>query len=168
MGLSSIWVDLYQNSNWNRPDLKKMDKYSYFDVSIWTQIAGNKRHEWSVFKLSIMNWSYEDRLKSSWTHLINLSWNFVEVRWRSLFRRTSLGKRCSSYNAPPTSRKRKWSNKTNPRTFQTVLVVDPPSKKKGSFKTTVTQTLTTVRGMKITTPLLHYPNYWHKSPPPSA
>jgi hypothetical protein len=30
----------------------------------------------------------------------------MEVRWRSLFRSTSLGKRCNSYNAPPTSRKR--------------------------------------------------------------
>jgi hypothetical protein len=37
---------------------------------------------------------------------------FVEVRWRSLFRSNSLGKRCTSYNAPPTSRKRaadRWS-----------------------------------------------------------
>jgi hypothetical protein len=36
----------------------------------------------------------------------------VEVRWRSLFRSTSLGKRCTSYNAPPTSRKHaahRWS-----------------------------------------------------------
>jgi hypothetical protein len=32
---------------------------------------------------------------------------FVEVRWRSLFRSTSLGKRFTSYNAPPTSRKRR-------------------------------------------------------------
>jgi hypothetical protein len=42
----------------------------------------------------------------SWTHLITPSRNFVEVWWRSLFRTTSLGKRCTSYNAPPTSRKR--------------------------------------------------------------
>jgi hypothetical protein len=38
--------------------------------------------------------------------------NFVEVRWRSPFRSTSLDKRCTSYNAPPTSRKRaadRWS-----------------------------------------------------------
>jgi hypothetical protein len=36
----------------------------------------------------------------------------MEVRWRSLFRSTSLGKRCTSYNAPPTSRERaadRWS-----------------------------------------------------------
>jgi hypothetical protein len=36
----------------------------------------------------------------------------MEVRWRSLLRSTSLGKRCTSYNAPPTSRKRasdRWS-----------------------------------------------------------
>jgi hypothetical protein len=45
-------------------------------------------------------------LQSSWTHLITLSRNFVEVRLRSLFRRTSLGRRCISYNAPPTSRNR--------------------------------------------------------------
>jgi hypothetical protein len=51
-------------------------------------------------------------LKSSWTRLINPSRNFVEVRWRSLFQNTSLGERCTSYNAPPTSRKRaadRWS-----------------------------------------------------------
>jgi hypothetical protein len=55
---------------------------------------------------------YEDRLPSSWTYLITPSRKFVEVRWRSLFRSTSLGKRCTSYNALPTSRKRaadRWS-----------------------------------------------------------
>jgi hypothetical protein len=45
-------------------------------------------------------------LQSSWTHLSTPSRNIVEVRWRSPFRSTSLGKRCTSYNAPPTSRKR--------------------------------------------------------------
>jgi hypothetical protein len=55
---------------------------------------------------------YESRLQSSWTHLLTPSRNFVEVRWRSLFHRTSLGKRCTSYNASPTPRKRaadRWS-----------------------------------------------------------
>jgi hypothetical protein len=55
---------------------------------------------------------YEGRLKSSWTHLITPIPNFVEVRWRSLFISTSPGKRCTSYNAPPISRKRaadRWS-----------------------------------------------------------
>jgi hypothetical protein len=55
---------------------------------------------------------YEGRLQSSWAHLITPNQNFVEVRWRSLFRSTSLGKRCTSYNAPPTFRKRaadRWS-----------------------------------------------------------
>jgi hypothetical protein len=36
----------------------------------------------------------------------------VEVRWLSLFRSSSLGKRCTSYNAPPTSQERaadRWS-----------------------------------------------------------
>jgi hypothetical protein len=47
----------------------------------------------------------EGRLQISWTHLITPSRNFVEVRWRSLFRNTSLVKRCTSYNAPPASRK---------------------------------------------------------------
>jgi hypothetical protein len=36
---------------------------------------------------------YEGHLQSSWTLLITPSRNFVEVRWRSLFRSTSLGKR---------------------------------------------------------------------------
>jgi hypothetical protein len=44
-------------------------------------------------------------LESSWTLLITPSRNFLEVRWRSLFRSTSLGKRCTFYNAPPTSGK---------------------------------------------------------------
>jgi hypothetical protein len=48
---------------------------------------------------------YERRLKNSWTHIIP-SRNLVEVRWRSLFRSTSLGMQRTSYNAPPTSRKR--------------------------------------------------------------
>jgi hypothetical protein len=48
----------------------------------------------------------EGRLQSSWSHLITPSRNFMEVRWRSLFWSTSLGKRCTSYNVPPTSRKR--------------------------------------------------------------
>jgi hypothetical protein len=55
---------------------------------------------------------YEGRFKSLWTHHISPSRNFLEVRWRSLFRNTSLGKRCTSYNAPPTSLKRasdRWS-----------------------------------------------------------
>jgi hypothetical protein len=55
--------------------------------------------------------TYEGRLESSWTHITS-SRNFVEMRWRSLFRSTSVGKRCSSYNALPTSRKRaanRWS-----------------------------------------------------------
>jgi hypothetical protein len=55
---------------------------------------------------------YKGRLQSSWTHLVTPSGNFVEVWWRSIFRSTSLGKRCTSYNAPLTSRKRaadRWS-----------------------------------------------------------
>jgi hypothetical protein len=55
---------------------------------------------------------YEDRLRSSWTLLITPSRNFAEVQWLSPFRSTSLGKRCTSYNAPPSSRKRaadRWS-----------------------------------------------------------
>jgi hypothetical protein len=48
---------------------------------------------------------YQGSLKSSWTQLITPSRNFVEVRWRSLSRSTSICKRCTSYNAPPTSRK---------------------------------------------------------------
>jgi hypothetical protein len=63
--------------------------------------------EETTFNLLVISFHnlYEGRLQSSWTHLIIPSWNFVEVRWRSLFRSTSLGKRCTSYNAPPTCRK---------------------------------------------------------------
>jgi hypothetical protein len=58
------------------------------------------------------SWLYEGRLQNSWTRRITPSRNFVKVQWRSLFRSTSLGKRCTSYNAPPISRNRapdRWS-----------------------------------------------------------
>jgi hypothetical protein len=67
---------------------------------------------WVQFIPQISCLKYEGRLQSSWTHLITSSPNFVEVRGRSPFRSTSLGKRCTSYNAPPTSRERaadRWS-----------------------------------------------------------
>jgi hypothetical protein len=67
------------------------------------------------------------RLKSLWSHLIAASQNFVEVQWLSLFQNTSLGKQCTSYNAPPASEKREQSNKASPRTFQMALVVAPSS-----------------------------------------
>jgi hypothetical protein len=53
----------------------------------------------------IMEYIDEGLLQNSWTHLITPSRNFVEVQWRSLFRSTSLRKRCT-YNAPLTSQKR--------------------------------------------------------------
>jgi hypothetical protein len=62
--------------------------------------------------ICIDNYIYEGRLQSSWTHLITPTRNSLEVRWRSLFRTTSLCKRCTCYNAPPLSRKRaadRWS-----------------------------------------------------------
>jgi hypothetical protein len=59
-----------------------------------------------VFVTSTYMSRYEDSLKSLWTHIFIPSQNFVEVRWRPLFRSASPGKRCTSYNAPPTSRKR--------------------------------------------------------------
>jgi hypothetical protein len=40
--------------------------------------------------------------------------DFEDVRWRSLFRSTSLGMRCTSYNAPPTSRKRAADRRSLP------------------------------------------------------
>jgi hypothetical protein len=50
------------------------------------------------------------------------------------------------------------SNKVSPGTFQTASSLRHPEK--GSFKTTVTQILMTVRGMKIT-PLLRYPHHYN-------
>jgi hypothetical protein len=76
---------------------------------------------------------YDHRLQSSWTHLITPSRNFVEVRWRSLFRSRSLGKRCTSYNAPPTSRKRaadRWSRR-NTLPLNSLFVFGKPLKSHG-------------------------------------
>jgi hypothetical protein len=60
----------------------------------------------------IFMFMYEGHLQRTWTLFISPSLNIVEVRWRPLFRSTSLGKRCTSYTAPRTSRKRaadRWS-----------------------------------------------------------
>jgi hypothetical protein len=91
--------------------LKYIIKINVTLVAVWHQIKHQNsqspcRGPW------MLSHNYEGRLQSSWTHLINPSRNFVEVRWRSLFRSTSLGKRWTSYNAPLTSRKRaadRWS-----------------------------------------------------------
>jgi hypothetical protein len=79
-------------------------------------------------------WSNKGHLKSSWTHLITPSQDFVKVEGRSLFQSTSLGKWCISYNAPPTSQKREQSNNVSPQTFQMDLVVAPPSYKEFFLK----------------------------------
>jgi hypothetical protein len=70
---------------------------------------------------------YDGRFKSSWTRLITPSRNFVDVRWRSHFQSTSLGKRCTSYNAPPTSGKKcvadSWSLRNSlPRSSNSTVV----------------------------------------------
>jgi hypothetical protein len=58
----------------------------------------------------------------------------VEVRWLSHFWSTSLGKRCTSYNAPPTSRKRaadRWSLRNFlPRS--SLFVVEKAQKSQGA------------------------------------
>jgi hypothetical protein len=92
----------------------------------------NKTRE-SLFFLRAV-WFYEGRLQSSWTCLITPSWNFVEVWWRSLFRSTSLGKRCTSYNVPPTSRKRaadRWSLR-NFSPQSSLFMVGKPQKSLGA------------------------------------
>jgi hypothetical protein len=70
----------------------------------------------------IWYWRRSTELRVLRAHSQPCSRNFVEARWRSLLRSTSLGKRCTTYNAPPTSRKRKRSSKVSPRTFQKALV----------------------------------------------
>jgi hypothetical protein len=66
------------------------------------QIQGRNSSETSEISYLTFIWGpFEKFLDST----ITPSWNFVEVRWRSLFQSTSLGKQCTSYNATPTSRK---------------------------------------------------------------
>jgi hypothetical protein len=77
-------------------------------MSHW-QTKANSKHNFPHSELEFchkIHIIYEGNLQSSWTHLITLSRNSVEVWWRSLFRSTSLGEWCTSYNAPPTSQKR--------------------------------------------------------------
>jgi hypothetical protein len=55
---------------------------------------------------------HEGHLKTSWTDLITSRLNFLEVQWWSLFLSTFHGRWYTSYNVPPTSRKRapcRWS-----------------------------------------------------------
>jgi hypothetical protein len=73
-----------------------------------SELILRSKDRWIVLNAS----DYKGRLKSSWTRPITPSRNFVKVRWRSVFRSISPGKRCNSYNAPPTSRNRaadRWS-----------------------------------------------------------
>jgi hypothetical protein len=78
------------------------------DRDLWYKLCSSFALCYEGVSLMTFNF-YEGRLKSSWTHLVTPSRNFVEVRWRSLFRSTSLGKWFTSYNAPPTSPKRSAS-----------------------------------------------------------
>jgi hypothetical protein len=71
----------------------------------------------TVFLLEDMAFFYKGPLQSSWIQLITPSRNFVEVQWRSLLRSTSLSKRCTSYNAPPTSRKHRAADRWSLRNF---------------------------------------------------
>jgi hypothetical protein len=74
--------------------------------------------EWRSVHFDCLNTRmYEGRLRSSETHLITRRGNFVQVRWRSLSRSTSLGKRCTSYNAPPTSRRKRAADHWSLRNF---------------------------------------------------
>jgi hypothetical protein len=60
------------------------------------------------------------------------------------------------YHSPHLHNVSTRTNKASPRILKRPSLLRHP--KNGSFKTTVTQTLTTVRGMKIT-PLLRYPHH---------
>jgi hypothetical protein len=51
---------------------------------LWSKLRFMNR-EILIVKSSLNFRVYEGRLRSSWTHLITLSQNRVEVRWRSLF-----------------------------------------------------------------------------------
>jgi hypothetical protein len=86
---------------------------NYFPSLIREQMRlHNTNHNARCMENQCYKYIYEVRLESSRTHFITPSRNFVEVRWWSLFRSTSLGKRCTPNNAPPTSRKRaadSWS-----------------------------------------------------------
>jgi hypothetical protein len=81
----------------------------YIDAALILFISIFLTHCVFIFRITSI---YKGRLQSSWTHLITQNRNFVEVRRPSLSWSTSLGKRYTSYNAPPTSRKRaedRWS-----------------------------------------------------------
>jgi hypothetical protein len=93
-----------QVPRWHRT-FRKVSKFTRARARARAQAMYRVYERPCSFRLNVQA-SYEGRLQSSWTHLITTSRNFVEVRWRSLFRSSSLGKRCTSYNAPHTSRKR--------------------------------------------------------------
>jgi hypothetical protein len=84
----------------------------YFTSSIPKTIATRCIYFSRASKCMDFRVKYKGCLRSSWFHLITPSRNLAEMWWRSLFRSISVGKRCTSYNAPPTSRKRaadRWS-----------------------------------------------------------
>jgi hypothetical protein len=82
--------------------------HSQCNSEFWLSVPNNRTYH--VFNTLIAaNYQFhyiEGPFKSWWIQLITPSRYFVEVQWRSIFRSTFLGKRCISYNAPPTCRKR--------------------------------------------------------------
>jgi hypothetical protein len=94
--------------------------------------------------------NYEGRLVSSWTHLIT-SFTFSRNGW-SVVRNASLAKGGISKKRPSPHFHKLATRSNKVSLLRTSL---PRLLQKCSFKTTVTQTLTTVKGMKIT-PLLRY------------
>jgi hypothetical protein len=73
---------------------------------LWLKIMCKFSVEMKRISIRLSSPRNKEYVWGQYAKLIASSRNFVEVRWRSLFRSTSLGKRCASYNAPPPSRKR--------------------------------------------------------------
>jgi hypothetical protein len=97
-GLNWIELNVTGEFNFVPHHSKIIVIWSWNKTSYFFSILAHCTKYWYIIR--------DGRLQSSWTHLVTPSRNFVEVRWRYLFRSTSLGKQCTSYNAPPTYRKR--------------------------------------------------------------
>jgi hypothetical protein len=103
----SYFGSVYWN-NEGTPKIKNTNKYSGSFLCLMYILVCDTGDVSGVGSTPVFRWffSYEGRLQGPRTHLITPSRNFVEVRWQSLFRSTTLVKRYASCNTPPTSGKR--------------------------------------------------------------
>jgi hypothetical protein len=100
--LTNKWYHLCEEKPRFNNNLLDWKWHTCVSLRCLTRYYRVRHRQVSSVHLQTYRWPFEKFVGSP----ITPSRNIVEVRWRSFLRSTSLGKRYTSYNAPPISRKR--------------------------------------------------------------